>query len=219
MSCSLSRAKYNSSDAYLELMRFVGRFRFYSPFNAMLIHTQMPGAHFVCTALRWQRDYHRESSDPGDAPERLRTAPSYPLRPRPPRSRPSMTRRRLPYRFKPRPVRRAAIEADGKPVRLILVGALLGGKVFFLRGRLVLVGALSDAVRSLSGYMARSRRVGKQGRAIWSGRPVFGPEEECLKPPRPRPHSSSSCTMFFPSNPITGSESLSSWPSAPLAAT
>jgi hypothetical protein len=52
--------KYNSSDAYLELMRFVGRFRFYSPFNAMLIHTQMPGAHFVCTALKWRRDYHRE---------------------------------------------------------------------------------------------------------------------------------------------------------------
>jgi hypothetical protein len=52
--------KYNSSDAYLELMRFVGRFRFYSPFNAMLIHAQMPGAHFVCTALKWLRDYHRE---------------------------------------------------------------------------------------------------------------------------------------------------------------
>jgi hypothetical protein len=44
--------KYNSSDAYLELMRFVGRVRFYSPFNAMLIYAQMPGAHFVCTALR-----------------------------------------------------------------------------------------------------------------------------------------------------------------------
>src|ERR1700687_6522173 len=52
--------KYNSGDVYLELMRFVGRFRFYSPFNAMLIYTQMPGAHFVCTALRWRRDYHRE---------------------------------------------------------------------------------------------------------------------------------------------------------------
>jgi hypothetical protein len=52
--------KYNSSDAYLELMRFVGRFRFYSPFNAMLIYAQMPGALFVCTALRWRRDYHRE---------------------------------------------------------------------------------------------------------------------------------------------------------------
>src|ERR1700676_48819 len=52
--------KYNSSDAYLELIRFVGRFRFYSPFNAMLIHTQMPGAHFVCTARRWRKDFRRE---------------------------------------------------------------------------------------------------------------------------------------------------------------
>src|ERR1700681_2013971 len=52
--------KYNSSDAYLELMRFVGRFRFYSPFNAALIHTQMPGAHFVCTIRRWLKDYGRE---------------------------------------------------------------------------------------------------------------------------------------------------------------
>src|SRR6202795_5129106 len=52
--------KYTSSDAYLELMRFVGRFRFYSPFNAMLIYVQMPGALFGCTALRWRRDYHRE---------------------------------------------------------------------------------------------------------------------------------------------------------------
>jgi hypothetical protein len=26
----------------------------------MLIHAQMPGAQFVCTALRWRREYHRE---------------------------------------------------------------------------------------------------------------------------------------------------------------
>jgi hypothetical protein len=52
--------KYNSSESYLELMRFVGRFRLYSPFNAMLIYTQMPGAHFVCTARRWRKDYRRE---------------------------------------------------------------------------------------------------------------------------------------------------------------
>jgi hypothetical protein len=52
--------KYNSSDAYLELMRFVGRFHFYSPFNAMLIHTQMPGAQFVCTARRWWKNHRRE---------------------------------------------------------------------------------------------------------------------------------------------------------------
>src|SRR5712692_3215469 len=51
--------KYNSSDAYLELMKFIGRFRFYSPFNAMLIYTQMPGARFVSTPLRWRRDYRR----------------------------------------------------------------------------------------------------------------------------------------------------------------
>jgi hypothetical protein len=25
-----------------------------------MIHTQMPGAHFVCTARRWQKDYRRE---------------------------------------------------------------------------------------------------------------------------------------------------------------
>ena len=36
--------QFNSSKAYLELMQFIGRFRFYSPFNAMLIHIQMPGA-------------------------------------------------------------------------------------------------------------------------------------------------------------------------------
>src|SRR6202171_641170 len=52
--------KYNSSEDYLELMRFVGRFRFYSPFNAMLIHTQMPGAQFACTARRWRKDFRRE---------------------------------------------------------------------------------------------------------------------------------------------------------------
>jgi hypothetical protein len=56
----ISARKYNSSKAYYELMQFVGRFRFYSPFNAMLIHAQTPGAHFVCTARRWAGDYHRE---------------------------------------------------------------------------------------------------------------------------------------------------------------
>ena len=42
-------------------MRFVGRFRFYSPFNAMLIYTQMPERlRFVCTAGKWRKEYHRE---------------------------------------------------------------------------------------------------------------------------------------------------------------
>jgi len=51
---------FNSSKAYLELMTFVARFRLYSPFNAMLIYTQMPGARFVATPRRWLREFYRE---------------------------------------------------------------------------------------------------------------------------------------------------------------
>ena len=52
--------RYNSSKAYLELMQLIGRFRSYSPFNAMLIHTQMPGARFAATARRWHREFGRQ---------------------------------------------------------------------------------------------------------------------------------------------------------------
>jgi hypothetical protein len=51
--------QYNSSAAFQELMRFIARFRLYSPFNAMLAHIQMPGAKFVAPAHRWERDFHR----------------------------------------------------------------------------------------------------------------------------------------------------------------
>jgi hypothetical protein len=51
--------QYNSSVAYKELMDFVVRFRFYAPFNALLIHTQMPGAKYVAPAYRWFRDFGR----------------------------------------------------------------------------------------------------------------------------------------------------------------
>jgi hypothetical protein len=62
--------QFNSSKAYLELMQFIGRFRFYSPFNAMLIHIQMPGARFVATARRWSRDFHRQIKVPTPLSER-----------------------------------------------------------------------------------------------------------------------------------------------------
>lgn len=52
--------QYKSSKSYLELLQFVSRFRFYSPFNAMLVHIQMPGATFVASPSRWLRGYHRE---------------------------------------------------------------------------------------------------------------------------------------------------------------
>jgi len=51
--------QYKSSKSFYELMKFVARFRFYSPFNAMLIHTQMAGARFVAPPHRWLRDYNR----------------------------------------------------------------------------------------------------------------------------------------------------------------
>lgn len=51
--------QYRSSRAYHDLLQFVARFRFYSPFNALLVHVQMPGAAFVAPAHRWQREYGR----------------------------------------------------------------------------------------------------------------------------------------------------------------
>jgi hypothetical protein len=51
--------QYRSSKAYHELMQFVARFRFYSPFNAMLVHVQMPGARFVAPPHRWLDLYGR----------------------------------------------------------------------------------------------------------------------------------------------------------------
>jgi hypothetical protein len=45
--------QYRSSEAYYQLLQFVGHFRFYSPFNALLVHIQMPGATYVAPPHRW----------------------------------------------------------------------------------------------------------------------------------------------------------------------
>lgn len=55
---SLTR-QYKSGDAYRELLQFIGRFRAYSPYNAMLVQIQMPGARYVASPHRWLRDYGR----------------------------------------------------------------------------------------------------------------------------------------------------------------
>jgi hypothetical protein len=52
--------QYNSSKDCAGLLHFVARFRFYSPYNAMLIYTQMKGARYVAPAHRWMRDYGRQ---------------------------------------------------------------------------------------------------------------------------------------------------------------
>jgi len=51
--------QYRSSDVYRDLIDFVARFRFYAPYNAMLVHIQMPGARFVAPAHRWIKQYGR----------------------------------------------------------------------------------------------------------------------------------------------------------------
>src|SRR5215470_13252814 len=49
--------KYRTTKAYREMLEFVAQFRFYSPFNAMLLHIQKPGAAFVAPPNRWRRQY------------------------------------------------------------------------------------------------------------------------------------------------------------------
>ena len=51
--------KYKSSDEYRKLLKFVGRFRFYSFFNKFLIHLQRPGAKFVAPPTTWKKKYQR----------------------------------------------------------------------------------------------------------------------------------------------------------------
>ena len=52
--------RYRATEAYRELVYFVARFRFYSPFNALLVHVQKPGSTFVAPAHRWRGKYKRE---------------------------------------------------------------------------------------------------------------------------------------------------------------
>jgi hypothetical protein len=50
---------YRRSAGYMELMEFISKFHRYSAFNAMLVHTQMPGAKYVLPAKRWREQHGR----------------------------------------------------------------------------------------------------------------------------------------------------------------
>lgn len=63
----LIAGQFTTRAAYADLLRFIARFRMYSPFNAMLVHTQMPGARFVATPKRWWERYKR-TIQPGARP-------------------------------------------------------------------------------------------------------------------------------------------------------
>ncbi len=56
----ISAHRYRSSLEFKQLIEFVARFRFYSPYNAMLIYIQKPGARFVCPAYRWEGQFGRK---------------------------------------------------------------------------------------------------------------------------------------------------------------
>jgi hypothetical protein len=51
--------RYQSSNSFQELLRFISGFRAYAPYNALLVHVQMPGASFVAPAHRWWQVYRR----------------------------------------------------------------------------------------------------------------------------------------------------------------
>ena len=53
-------SRYRTSKEYFDLLKFVAHFRFYSPYNAMLVHVQMPGARFVAPPHRWRNQYGRQ---------------------------------------------------------------------------------------------------------------------------------------------------------------
>jgi hypothetical protein len=58
---------YRSSNDYRTLLEFISRFPLYAPYNAMLIHAQMPGAVCVASPAQWNREYRRRIK-PGERP-------------------------------------------------------------------------------------------------------------------------------------------------------
>ena len=51
--------QYRTSESYDGLLKFVAGFRFYAPYNAMLVRAQMPGATYVAPAHRWFDKFKR----------------------------------------------------------------------------------------------------------------------------------------------------------------
>ncbi|MFC8102920.1 RNA-directed DNA polymerase [Streptomyces sp. NPDC057363] len=51
--------RYRSSADYVQMLEFVGRFKRYAPFNAMVVHIQRPGARYVLSSSEWRSKYRR----------------------------------------------------------------------------------------------------------------------------------------------------------------
>ena len=53
-----SIGKYRKSSEFLELLNFCRKFHYLSPYNAMLVQIQRPGARLVLTAGKWKSSYN-----------------------------------------------------------------------------------------------------------------------------------------------------------------
>ena len=58
---------YRDATDYMELLKFVRRFRKMKPYNAMLLHVQKPGSTFVASASDWWKQFQRKPK-PGARP-------------------------------------------------------------------------------------------------------------------------------------------------------
>lgn len=70
--------RFGSIRDYVQMLRFIGRFRGYSPYNGFLLYVQRPDATHVAAARTWQRRFRR-TVKPGARPL-LILAPMAPVR-------------------------------------------------------------------------------------------------------------------------------------------
>lgn len=69
--------QYRSSDAFKEMVEFMGRFRDYAPYNNMLVHVQNPSCSFYATDKDWFDKFGRTLKE--DARPMLILAPMHPV--------------------------------------------------------------------------------------------------------------------------------------------
>lgn len=68
---------YRSSEAFKEMINFMGRFREYAPYNNLLVKVQNPSCGFYATGKDWEKKFHRVLKE--DARPMLILAPMHPV--------------------------------------------------------------------------------------------------------------------------------------------
>ena len=70
-------AVYRSSREFVEMLRFIARFRKYSPFNNMLVYAQNPSCAYFATQKHWYEEFRRYLKE--DARPMVILAPRHPV--------------------------------------------------------------------------------------------------------------------------------------------